>query len=158
VGGGAFGLHWALSARRKLTRPALGGLLPTASGGSTPPARVAGGPARLKPRHGPLGRILGTLFVALFWNAVTSVFVWQVVEGWRSGSGDLFLTLFMTPFLLIGLALLVAVPHQILAATNPRPRLELDEHAAPGRDRAAGLELPGPRGAAGELPHPTRRA
>lgn len=68
---------------------------------------------------------------AFFWNGITSVFVVQVVAGWRSGHGDVMLTLLTTPFVLIGLALLVAVPHQILAATNPRPRLR--ERAAAAR-------------------------
>lgn len=129
--GGLFGLWWNLGPGRRQAevpshRAALKGQAVVA----------ASSPVQLKPAAGPLARTLGTLFVALFWNGITSVFVVQVVAGWRSGHGDVMLTLFMTPFVLIGLALLAAVPHQILASTNPRPRLELSS----GRPRLGEIE------------------
>lgn len=73
----------------------------------------------------PFLKLLGFLFVALFWNGVTSVFLWKVVEGWRFGSPDGCLTLFIVPFVLVGLLLVFAVGRQFLVLFNPRPRLTL---------------------------------
>lgn len=89
------------------------------------------GPVTLEGRSSPVGRLLGTLFVAAFWNGITGVFLWQMIRGWRTGAGDGCLTLFLVPFVLIGLLLLVAVPHAFLALFNPRPVLSLSRAALP---------------------------
>ncbi len=67
----------------------------------------------------------GTLFFALFWNGIVSIFVWQVWKGWQTGDPDWFLTIFMIPFVLVGLASFVFVGHFTLALANPRPRVTL---------------------------------
>lgn len=74
----------------------------------------------------PVAKFFGLLAINAFWNGITGVFVWKVVEGWRAGAGDGCLTAFMVPFALVGLALLLSLPHQFLAMFNPRPRLALD--------------------------------
>jgi hypothetical protein len=79
----------------------------------------------LKPRWSPWGKVLGMLFFALFWNGITGVFVWQVIQSWRSGRPEWFLTIFMIPFVLIGLVLIGAVFNFVLALWNPRPTLRL---------------------------------
>jgi hypothetical protein len=79
----------------------------------------------------PLGKLLATVFIALFWNGIVSVFVAQVVKGWRSGSPDWFLTVFMIPFVLIGLGLACGTIYYLLALFNPRPRLTLTPGAVP---------------------------
>jgi hypothetical protein len=86
---------------------------------------AAGGPAELKPAATPLGMLLGLLFVALFWNGIVSVFVWQAVSMWRQGQPSTFLNLFLIPFVGIGLLLLFAVAKQLLVLFNPRPYLTL---------------------------------
>jgi len=83
------------------------------------------GPIDLEPTAGPFGKLALTLFFALFWNGIVSVFVWQLVSGWREGHFDWFLGLFLTPFVLIGLLLLSSIPYSVLALVNPRPRLRL---------------------------------
>jgi hypothetical protein len=60
-----------------------------------------------------------------------SIFVWKAAEGWRTGSPDGCLTIFMIPFVLVGLALLVNVPYQILAMFNPRPVVTLSAARVP---------------------------
>jgi len=92
-----------------------------------------GGPLTLEARHGPWMKFLGMLLVALFWNGIVSVFVWQAVEGWRSGGGGDTgcLTLFLVPFVLVGLALLLGVPYQLLALFNPRIRLSVGAGSIP---------------------------
>jgi hypothetical protein len=90
------------------------------------PGAAASGPVILRPGSTPLGKLLGLTFAALFWNGITGVFLWQVVAGWKAGAGDGCLTVFLIPFVLIGLALLASVPYQILALFNPRPLLTLE--------------------------------
>ena len=86
---------------------------------------AAGGPAELKPATSPMGMLLGLGFVALFWNGIVSVFVWQAVSMWRDGTPSTFLNLFLIPFVAIGLFLLFAVARQFLVLFNPRPHLTL---------------------------------
>ncbi|HSL81811.1 MAG TPA: DUF3592 domain-containing protein, partial [Thermoanaerobaculia bacterium] len=82
-----------------------------ASGGDR---SVAPGSLVLEAPTGPVGKFVGATFIALFWNGIVGVFVWQAWEGWRAGSPDGCLTLFILPFLLIGLLLLINVPYQFL--------------------------------------------
>lgn len=93
--------------------------------GSPGPEVAAGDGLELKAKHSPVGKLVGGIAVAAFWNGIVSVFVWQVWKSWQSGSPDGCLTVFMIPFVLIGLLLLVNVPYQLLALFNPRPRLTL---------------------------------
>jgi len=99
---------------------------------------AAGEPLVLKPRAGPVGKVAGSLFFALFWNGVVSVFVWQAWTGWEQGRPDWSLTIFLIPFVLVGLFSFGLVGHFLLALANPRPRLTL----TPGRPRLGdGLRL-----------------
>ncbi len=91
----------------------------------------AAGPLHLKPQVGPAGKVGGALFFALFWNGIVSIFVWQCWKGWDQGNPDWFLTIFLIPFVLVGLASFAFVGHVLLALANPRPRLTL----TPGRPR-----------------------
>ncbi len=85
------------------------------------------GPIVLEPQWSPVGKVLGSLFFALFWNGIVSVFVYQAWKGWERGHPDWFLSIFMVPFVLVGLASFVFVGHFLLALANPRPRLRLTE-------------------------------
>lgn len=91
-----------------------------------PAARAAtGGPVVLESSVGPVGKFFGTLFIALVWNGIVSVFVWYIWTSWRDGQPEGCLTVFMIPFVLVGLLLIVGIPYQFLALFNPRPRLRL---------------------------------
>ena len=108
-------------------------------------------PLFLKPQVGPVGKVGGSLFFALFWNGIVSIFVWQAWKGWNQGNPDWFLTIFLVPFVLVGLASFGFVGHFLLALANPRPRLTL----TPGHPRL-GNELRldwGFTGRAGRLGH-----
>ncbi len=83
------------------------------------------GPIFLEPRWSPVGKVLGSLLFALFWNGIVSVFVYQAWQSWERGQPDWFLSIFMVPFVLVGLASFVFVGHFVLALANPRPRLRL---------------------------------
>jgi len=84
-----------------------------------------GSPVALSPRQSPGLKLLGVTIAALFWNGIISIFLYKVVTGWKSGHGDACLTAFMLPFVAIGIALVVAAVHTLLALFNPRPVLVL---------------------------------
>jgi hypothetical protein len=91
---------------------------------------AAGGSARaLKPGMSPGTKLFAAIAIALFWNGIISVFLFQVVKGWRSGSFEWFLALFMIPFVLVGLGLFIAIIYFFLALFNPRPRLTISPEA-----------------------------
>ena len=56
-----------------------------------------------------VGAFLGSLGICLFWNGIVSVFVIKIVMDWRGGVGNWFETLFLIPFVLIGLAILATL-------------------------------------------------
>ncbi|MCB1230504.1 MAG: DUF3592 domain-containing protein [Verrucomicrobiae bacterium] len=83
------------------------------------------GPVVLKPHASRWVKLGGILFFTLLWNGIVSVFVVQVVKGWQAGRGEIFLTLFMIPFVLVGIGVLAAFLYQLLAMRNPHPVLTL---------------------------------
>ena len=84
-----------------------------------------GGPVVLKARHGRLGKFLGVLLFAAIWNGVVSAFLVNVIRSFQRGRPEWGLTLFLIPFVLVGLGTLVAVVYQFLALFNPRAKLTL---------------------------------
>jgi hypothetical protein len=116
-GGVYFGLRAWWRQRRARTEPAG----PTASAVPAAPR----GPAPLRAVASPLAKLLGVALMAAFWNGIVSVFVWQAVQGWRRGHPDVALTLFMSVFVFVGLALIGATLYFFLALFNPRVRLRL---------------------------------
>ena len=85
----------------------------------------SGGMTILKPKHSPLFKVVGTLFAALFWNGIVSVFVGQCVKGWMTGNGSIGLTLFISIFVIIGIAIIFGFFHALLAAFNPKLTITL---------------------------------
>lgn len=79
----------------------------------------------LKPSQGPWQRFLIIAFVAIFWNGLTSLFIAQVVNGWMNGESPIGQTLFLIPFVLIGVLLLFVTGQSLLQLFNPRPTLTL---------------------------------
>lgn len=80
------------------TVPAFDGLPGTHLAHRLPDAEVTAGCA-----------CLGILGVAAFWNGIVSVFVWQAVAAFRRGNPEWLMTVFLIPFVLIGLVLVFAV-------------------------------------------------
>lgn len=105
----------------------------TVRGTYTPdqPSYSSPGPVELKPKVSPILKVVGAVLIALFWNGIDSVFVWQAVKGWQQGHPDYFLTIFLIPFVLIGLALIGAIFYFLLALGNPRPVLALSSSCIP---------------------------
>lgn len=76
--------------------------------------------AILKPQKTPVAMLVMSLVFCGFWNGVISVFIMQVIHGFKSGHPDWCLTLFMTPFVLVGMGTVIWVIYQFLALFNPR--------------------------------------
>ncbi len=146
---GAGGMYWAWSSRKKKvseTEAVSWDAAGVPSGGSRLGAAgafreidewstpvVESGPIELEESLGPVGKLVGLIFISLFWNGIVSVFVWQAWQAWRS-EGEFeagCLSLFLVPFVLIGLAMLVGIPYQFLALANPRPKLTLSRAGVP---------------------------
>lgn len=92
-------------------------------------------PQKLKPTTSRLAAMLGIGFMAVFWNSITWFMTYQVVgdglNGGFRGVAGIFSLLFMTPFLLIGLLMIVAFFHQFMAMFNPIVEIALSTAAVP---------------------------
>jgi len=103
---------------------------------SIPARRVtdASGTLVLTPSAGPWMKALGALFIALFWNGIVSVFLFQVVKSFQKGRPEWILVLFLIPFVVVGLLMIVGFFHALLATLNPRVLLLI----GPGNLRCGG--------------------
>lgn len=99
----------------------------------------------LEPKHTPLGKLIGTTLIALFWNGIVGVFLFFMIQAWRDGDREVGCALlFLIPFVLIGIALIVGIFYQLLALANPRPRLVLEtSRLEPGRACSMTLHFTG---------------
>lgn len=91
-----------------------------------------GGETVLKMKSSPLKNFAGMLFFALFWNGIVSIFVVQAVKSWSTSNVEWFLSFFMIPFVLVGLATIGGVVYCFIALfsskvvvtiSNPCPQL-----------------------------------
>ncbi|MFK7910885.1 MAG: DUF3592 domain-containing protein [Akkermansiaceae bacterium] len=78
-----------------------------------------------KPGGKRIGWFFGSIAIALFWNGITSVFVWQAVKSWQRGNPEWFLIIFITPFVLIGIGFILHIFYRLLALFNPTSTLTL---------------------------------
>ncbi len=89
------------------------------------------GRAIMQSETSPTGRAIGLLIIAIFWNGIVSVFLYQVYKSWLTGSIEYFLIIFLLPFVAVGLALIAGFFHSLIALRNPRIQLEV--HSLPWR-------------------------
>ena len=87
---------------------------------TTAPRRVG-----LASSGSPAAKLIFAVLFAAFWNGIVSVFLIDIVDSFRRGSGDWFGAIFMTPFTLIGLGAIGYVFYALLAMFNPRPFLSV---------------------------------
>lgn len=133
VAAGAGGITWVLRQGRKTAVGAVPGGPRSTPFGVEIPADAAQ-PRILKPKLSPVGKLVTVTFLALFWNGIVSIFVFMAYNEWRSGQPDGCLTLFLVPFVLVGLALIWGVFQQFLVLFNPRLELTLSPGVlVPGR-------------------------
>lgn len=132
---GFFGLVWVLRRPKALVGGGGGGVgggpdwlpqtpLAQTPGISTDPKLAgftAGGPMVLSSAYRPVWRFFGLLVFAGLWNAMVVFLLWPLSQQ-EGGCVYVFLVIFGV----VGLVLLVSVPHSFLAMFNPRPTLTLD--------------------------------
>jgi len=100
---------------------------PSGSPGPSPPRP---GPVTLKPTTSPGTRLGCAIGFSLFWNGIVSIFLFQVIDGWRHGHGEGCMTIFLVPFVLVGIGGIGAIFYYFLALFNPRPTLKLSSGVA----------------------------
>jgi len=116
------------------------------------PAFDGGGPRRMQPKTGRWMKFAGAIVFACIWNGLSSIFVVEVVRGHLAGKPDWFLTLFMIPFVLVGLAAIGGIFYFFAAALNPRLLLTLSNDAVhPGDTLDVTWDIPARAGRIGKL-------
>ena len=98
------------------------------------PSRAGARAATLKPRQSPAAKLVGFSVFALIWNGILSVFLYQVFKGWLSGRGEVCVSIFLVPFVAVGLFAIAGALHSLLSLFNPRCEVTLEP---------AGVELGG---------------
>ncbi|XAL98482.1 DUF3592 domain-containing protein [Phycisphaeraceae bacterium D3-23] len=116
--GGGKGADWRPDALREGEH----GVLPVAG-------EHEAGPVVLRPRGQRLGGAVGLLVFGLIWNGVVAFPVTQVVGGWRSGDPDLCLSLFMLPFVAVGIGVMLMWVRQVMLVFAPVIEVELSRSA-----------------------------
>jgi hypothetical protein len=77
--------------------------------------------ATLRPRHRRGAKLAGFIAVALFWNGILLLFLNDILSVARRESFPWFLALFLVPFVVVGVGLVVLAVRQALQLSNPRP-------------------------------------
>jgi hypothetical protein len=88
-------------------------------------ARVALATRTLKPSASPWARLVGGLLFTLLWNALIASLVAGAVNGWLAGQRPYFHSVFVLPFVAVGLGGAGFVVHALLLLFNPRVRLRV---------------------------------
>lgn len=87
--------------------------------------READVPQRLKAESSRLGMLAAVTFGALFWNGIISVFLRAVFFDNPGGFMGWAIGLFLVPFVLVGLFLILGVIHSFVALFNPSVSIAL---------------------------------
>ncbi len=91
-------------------------------------ADLTTGPVVLRPKGSRIGGLIGILLIALFWNGIVSVFIWQSLNG-GIGFFAIFLAIFLIPFVVIGLLMIAAVINSFLVLFNAKSQIRLSRGA-----------------------------
>lgn len=78
---------------------------------------------RLPVAGSPGWALFARLMACLFWNGIVAVFLVIVVRGFLEGSPSWFLAIFVSPFVLIGIGLIVFFLRQLVVTTGIGPTL-----------------------------------
>lgn len=89
------------------------------------------GPIVLRPRGSRIGGFVGMTLVALFWNGIVGVFIYNLAGGWIKGKPDICPSLFMVPFIIVGLVLIGAAVKQLMLIFAPSVVVTLDRRSLP---------------------------
>ncbi len=84
------------------------------------------GPQKLRPTISRLAKFVVIFLFMLFWNGIVSVFLFQVIK-----TPQIFLILFLIPFVAVGIGLIFGTFYTLMAMTNPRVEVALSNGAVP---------------------------
>ena len=129
VVGGLIGI--AITLRKPPLTPALGSSRNPL--GNTHPTSAQSplpmGATVLTPKSTPTKRLIFAVCFTLFWDAVVSIFVWHAYHSWKAGHVEWLLTLFLIPFVLVGIGGIVSIPYLALSFANPKPAITVNPGA-----------------------------
>jgi hypothetical protein len=93
-----------------------------------PAAGTTSSPAVLKARYSPAMKFVRGLCMSLFWNGIVSVFIWLNVQMWmgRERGPKWFLTIFLIPFVLVGVGIIWMTIHAFFGLFSPRAQLRIE--------------------------------
>lgn len=131
---GLFGLPFLLVGFGLIfaARPRLGGASPprTVKAQTAVPKAPDRATLELRPTQSPWTRLIGISVFAALWNGMVSVFIWFAL-GDMGDDPSYGVLLFLTPFVLVGVGLIVGIFYYILALANPRVQVRLTPGAIP---------------------------
>ena len=131
------------SKQKQAARSALSGKKSTNASSNSITAAASQEKVILSPGKKRLHWFLGSIALALFWNGIVSIFLKEAIGGWRSGNPDWFLTLFLTPFVLIGFGFILHIPYRFFSMFNPAPKISFPNGAIIiGEDNQITWEIP----------------
>jgi hypothetical protein len=80
---------------------------------------------KLEPHVSGPGKAFLMLGIAMVWNGVLSTYLWKIFENFNEGSPDWVLNLFIIPFVLFGIFLIILFIDALLALSNPKFQLRI---------------------------------
>jgi hypothetical protein len=122
---GGAGMYFAAFGRGRFS--GLTSSKPTTTGATYTRAVHGAGSATLRSRYSRGARLAGFIAVARVWNGILSVFLYDLFSPSRRGSFHWFLLVFLIPFTLVGIGLVVLVIRQALRLFNPRPNVTVSK-------------------------------
>lgn len=91
-------------------------------------------PTLLSPKQSRGAKLVLLTVIALVWNGTVAFFLFQVVSAARRASFMWLTTLFLIPFVLVGLFVIVLAFHQALMLSNPKPNVTVSKPNVPPGD------------------------
>jgi hypothetical protein len=76
----------------------------------------------------PIVRLVFTLIFAAIWNSVCSIFIYQAIKSHLAGRPEWGMTLFMIPFVLVGIASVFGIVYCLLALFNNYPVITFSKY------------------------------
>ena len=96
----------------------------------------------LKMKSSPLKNFIGVCIFSLFWNGIVSIFVTIAVKSWYTDNVEWFLSFFIIPFVLVGLASIGGIFYYFIAMFNSKAVLSItNSHPEPGEKVTLSWEI-----------------
>jgi hypothetical protein len=92
-------------------------------------ANLPMGAVTLEPTQSARSKLIFMAIFGVLWNGIVAVFVIMTIRDWQKDQSDVCSTLFLIPFVVIGLVVIGVMIHTLLATFNPRARVTLSNGA-----------------------------